>query len=420
MDKILKYKCMLKIEECSTYTMTVCNICGKDYSDASVCPHKKGTSYGGTTCTPYSGNICNLCNAAYNGWNCPHIDGQYSYEDAETCEIHTGTVCNLCGGNYDDASSCPHKRGTSYGGTACSPYTMTLCSICDKDYTDASICPHKMGQIYNATVCSTSRVLYCNICNIHYYGSTCPHVKSDYVMDYGNFTTRSMDIDTTNQSIIDSFEEYGKRIESVEIGENNTLQVDYSDETLQDIINRAKLITVSKPHYPVSAKMLEHYLDNTGETYTIRFSSMSDGWDFAFDNKVNQMNELVRAAEAFDRDTWMITPNWYSNSSTKVYEEDANDWKYAVNSYRTYIKAYVQKTGEDSFYSKLYYYMDDCYDWDNTNTTRTFGIVSPYELWTLNSAGLARSYLVKGTIKMEMSWNRGDKYNQMVKVISYE
>ena len=414
-------------EECTTYTMTVCNICGEDYSNAAVCPHKSGTSYGGTTCVPYSGMLCNLCNAAYSGWYCPHIDGQYSYEDAETCEIYSGSICNICGGNYNDASSCTHKNGTAYGGTTCSPYTMTCCSICDEDYTDASVCPHKIGQIYNVKVCSPTVELYCNICDIPYYGSTCPHIKSDYLIEYGNFTTKSMDIDMSNQLIIDAFEEYGQFIEVVDVKVGDNFEkhiVDYNSETLQDIINRANIFVYGTKFldaYPVSRKMLEHYLGNTGEAYTISFATMNKKWKFAGENEEIQINELLEAAEVFDRDTWIINQSKYDNNRNKEeYFKDINDWKFAVHAYSTHIKAYVQKQDNDSYHANIFYYMDDCYDWDKSDPELFLGLVSPHELWSLHSAGVARAYQVKGAIEMEISWNKGDRYNEGVKIISYK
>lgn len=159
-------------EECSTYEIYVCNICGENYWGGN-CPHHEGAWYDEGYCELDKLTICNICGNNYYDPNgaCSHWEG----ERYGQVECTTTTICNICGNNYYDAGgACSHWKGNRYGGILCQYNKVTICNICGQ-----CECEHETGRIYGDKECIPTDKMMCNICN-DWYMNCCHIVGREY------------------------------------------------------------------------------------------------------------------------------------------------------------------------------------------------------------------------------------------------
>ena len=163
---------------------------------------------------------------------------------------------------------------------------------------------------------------------------------------------------------------------------------------------------------PDAGKMLSHYLEKSGSTYTVDFKRMINEWDFAKTNRDQDINEALLAAEHLANANHNITfyrrQDINHNSPTQT---NGYNWPYAVGKYSTNIKCTVSKTG-NSYSADIFYYMYDVYDVNRTDTNKLGPLpLTPQNLWELHHGGLAKAYYVQGTTHLKITWSTGQRLN---------
>jgi hypothetical protein len=191
-------------------------------------------------------------------------------------------------------------------------------------------------------------------------------------------------------------------------------------------------------HMPQASKALRHFLKNTGNPYDIDFDKMINQAPSAYWLMVENLNELMYAAEEFLSDSSTIqsidigtvlpefahvTPD----NNTGVYEgkfgylkrtysiptpenlTPPGDWFYAVGNLDSWITATVNRQG-DIFTADINYHIKDYYRWDpDPGNDKRGGLVLDNEMAELHKVGLAREYPQYGTTTFNLEWKNGER-----------
>ncbi len=166
-----------------------------------------------------------------------------------------------------------------------------------------------------------------------------------------------------------------------------------------------------------AAKLLQHFMDGTGEQYTLNMNDfLEDSNNKAF--RDTDINRALRAAEQLAREGESLTLNQLSENLHRP----SDDWYYAVGTYfsdvdLTNLTVTVDENGVKHYSADIKYIATDFYNWDKNNTTPVinkkvlfFTITgpSPAELYRLHAAGLAREFLTYGEITYQnVTWTEG-------------
>jgi hypothetical protein len=158
---------------------------------------------------------------------------------------------------------------------------------------------------------------------------------------------------------------------------------------------------------PNAAKMLKHFLDNNGSTYTVNFKQMNNERSYSYEQRKNQINAALDAAEHLALQNHTIV--FYSISEYSNSNSESSDWGHSIGSYYSSIKCIATKS--DSNYSAtIYYYLNDFYDWDKSIYSMGNLPVSPREMWELHHGGLAKCYEVIGVNELYITWSEGQRW----------
>jgi len=162
----------------------------------------------------------------------------------------------------------------------------------------------------------------------------------------------------------------------------------------------------------VAADQLEHFLGNTGKTYTNYPVARMLGEDRTSPqskNFISYMNKLRIAAECYAAPNKAINVCSRTEAGFNLSGSDKN-WALSLGYYRFYIDCYVIQTGSNQYLVEDgYYFIRDYYDWDSdvSSADSILNVAIP-RLWELHYAGEARNYNVTGWSWFRMyNWQGG-------------
>lgn len=187
--------------------------------------------------------------------------------------------------------------------------------------------------------------------------------------------------DHTN-AVNNSNARYGAMPES-EIAQNK--------ENLENWIKTATVAAqLASNSYPLASDMLLHFLENTGNTYTLSSDNIKSSQEIEatveqmYDRLNNAFNDL-----AVDGITVI-----YGSSTVMDYDGSNNttDWKLAVNKCEIWGKVIADGTSS----KQTVIYVRDFYDWEAGGMDKIFDIAADI-LNQCHYAGLAKDYLVIGS-----------------------
>ena len=193
-------------------------------------------------------------------------------------------------------------------------------------------------------------------------------------------------------------------VESICYGMSYETRMNY----LQDTVIAVNAMIGTAPFLHYAASMLLHFLDNSGSTYYFDFSNMNNNWNIAYNNRINDINQTLSAAELLAEEEKSIT--FCSTSETQHQASEFNDWGLSIGKYSTNIKCTVSKNG-NYFNATIYYYLHDYYDYDNTDNEMGLLPVSPKEMWELHHGGIAKFFEIMGVNTLQIEWVLGQRYN---------
>ena len=192
-----------------------------------------------------------------------------------------------------------------------------------------------------------------------------------------------------------------------------------SDSDANSIIKKANTVITggSLIGWSNAAKLLQHFLDGTGEQYTLNMNDfLKDSNNKAF--RDTDINRALRAAEQLAREGESLTLNQLSENLHRP----SDDWYYAVGTYFSDVDLLnltvtVDENGVKHYSADIKYIATDFYNWDKNNTTPvinkkvlfvTITGPSPAELYRLHAAGRAREFLTYGEIVYKnVTWTEG-------------
>lgn len=172
--------------------------------------------------------------------------------------------------------------------------------------------------------------------------------------------------------------------------------------------------------YKDAGDSLNHYLNGNGQDYQRNFMKMNKEWKYAADNLTTEVNNVLDAAEYFNRTTHFTRTSYAQLGKAQDNRDDPSNWYYAIGNFNVTSTCSVTKIAPDSFSVTINYSFEDYYDWNQNNKDMGKLPVSPQELYLLHYSGYAQEYLNKGTSVIEVTWKSGQRYDSgaNVKVIS--
>jgi hypothetical protein len=152
-----------------------------------------------------------------------------------------------------------------------------------------------------------------------------------------------------------------------------------------------------------------HFLDNTGSTYTIRYSTLISDVQSARTVRNTEIDEALAFSETINKDDFDIT----STSATTGYatKTESANWYYAVGGYSAFGKGRVKRCNENykmTFTLKF----RDRYNWDTGKGVTINGIVIPdTSLGRLHAVGIAQEFNMVGEVTYIIKWKKGQRTN---------
>ncbi|MBQ8162979.1 MAG: hypothetical protein IJZ93_01240 [Clostridia bacterium] len=170
--------------------------------------------------------------------------------------------------------------------------------------------------------------------------------------------------------------------------------------------------------YKNAAKLMKHYLDGSGENFSIDMTSfLSDS--IAVQNRNTDIEKALRAAEILAIEGESVDIYQMQES---IFHNLSGDWRYAVGSYFTSIEMIGITFDGKTYTATLNYKVIDFYNWDESDSSPVFtgtlgtiiGSVSPKDLHQLHKAGMAQEFLSVGEISYTFSWKAGDSAQSVI------
>lgn len=218
---------------------------------------------------------------------------------------------------------------------------------------------------------------------------------------YGNFSTTQRTVSSADRE---------KQIKNSEL--DYATGSAYSAEQIKSINSAAnKIKNWAIIVFPNAKKMMEHYLDGSGDTYNIDMESFFSD-ETALKNRNEDLNNALRAAENLAVAGKKI--NIYQVEES-IYHNLSGDWKYSVGSYFSSVELYDVTVSNGVYTAKLKYIINDFYNWDPNDSGNLFsgavakivGDVSPRDLHQLHLNGTAKEFLSHGEITYRVTWVEG-------------
>ncbi len=199
------------------------------------------------------------------------------------------------------------------------------------------------------------------------------------------------------------------RLKQQENSTNDYNTENLSQNIIDDIIKRANLIITGGKVLACenASRLLSHFLGGSGNNYNFNIDEfMKD--EIALSNRNFDIDKALRVCEAIARcgktyETYQAKESLFHNLS--------GDYKYALGSYFSYIEitdiSVHLRNGKEVYSAKLKYSVTDFYNWDQNDTNKFLGFVSPSELHSLHKAGVAKEFLTYGEKVYDISWIQG-------------
>ena len=193
----------------------------------------------------------------------------------------------------------------------------------------------------------------------------------------------------------------------------NTKKGDYGTS-----LKRAHLLVSTFGKMP-AALSLGHFLENTGTTYS--FNSNKWGLLETYRGKehlaknTNDLMNVVEETVKNNQSLYFATNKELTGTNFSSHFEDLANigWWYAVGSTRATMTAKATNIDDKNYKMTLYYNIVDFYDWNEKGTVLNGGfggLVSDAEMYKLHTFGIAKQYRINIQYKMEITWQKGDRY----------
>lgn len=217
-------------------------------------------------------------------------------------------------------------------------------------------------------------------------------------------SSASASIPTSNQNAIDAAEaEYNSA--------NLAYKILANDRTNSTYLAAYALTVGALKSYPTASNCLNHFLDNTGTTYTaldLRAMLKENTTYYQYGRLTNEVNGMMSAMEVFagpSASLKIVEIEQHTDDSSV----QGNNWFYSIGKYRTWSYFSGARSGSSTSYSgTLTYHLEDYYDWD-PNAGGYFLSIASLSLWELNYVGMARNYRISSKIDIPLSWNMGQR-----------
>lgn len=221
-----------------------------------------------------------------------------------------------------------------------------------------------------------------------------------YEKDYGNFSTVNKRTPPFDRE---------KQIKSSQSDYNTGSS--YPAERLAEILSSAgKIKNLGTLVYPNAAKFMAHYLEGSGEDYTIDMEKFLEN-AIAKQNMNADIERAKKAAQELvikgkTADVYQKTESLHHNLT--------GDFKYCLGSYFAYVEMHNVSFDGTTYTATVKYTVIDFYNWDKTDTTPVFdgfvskivGSISPADLHQLHTSGVAKEFLSIGELSYEISWTK--------------
>ncbi|MBQ7760911.1 MAG: hypothetical protein IJ400_02535 [Clostridia bacterium] len=189
----------------------------------------------------------------------------------------------------------------------------------------------------------------------------------------------------------------------------------YPQDQLDKIKDTAEMLTIGSTvlSYPNSAIFMSHFLSGSGDNLTLDIDTFLKN-EIAKENRNQDINNALIACEAIAQIDSSLSFNQVSES---LFHNLEGDWKYCLGSYFTSIKIEnltISYEGGTKYYSAdVTYIIQDYYNWDEHDTSKVFGLVSPSELHQLHKAGMAKEFLTYGEKTYSLKWAEGIRVEKL-------
>ncbi len=160
-----------------------------------------------------------------------------------------------------------------------------------------------------------------------------------------------------------------------------------------------------------AAAHLQHFLLNSGTTYTIRFKGMNDESQDAKKHFIKELNDALAAAE---RLTEQKSPVQMVTIKEESASNDEGNWLYAVGRYRTWARGSASRNCKKYQLNWSFNFRDN-YDWDLNNGLKG-GLVTDREMALLHRWGVAREYEMVGEQTVVISWTKGQRFGSGIEI----
>lgn len=188
----------------------------------------------------------------------------------------------------------------------------------------------------------------------------------------------------------------------------------YSQSKLNSVLSNATLIknVGSLLGYTNASGFIDHFLQNTGENYTIDMSKLLTDTN-ALGNRNASLSNALRACEMLAVKGETI--NVFQKSEV-VHHNLTGDWRFSLGSYFSSIEIQNLSFDGSKYRATFIYKVTDYYNWDPSDSNSVFsgaagaltGNISPKDLHHLHRAGMAKEFLSVGQVSYTVEWSRGD------------
>ncbi len=203
---------------------------------------------------------------------------------------------------------------------------------------------------------------------------------------------------------------------------NNPEYLDMTQSQLNTTKNEAGIIKLSSFLYPNGAAYMTHYLNGSGENYTIDMGTGKKGF-FKTNETKNHRNtritEAMRAAEQLAMEGGSIDV-YQKGEVVNHFSNSTEDWRLAVGSYFTCINMLdvivtVGADGTKTYTANVVYHVEDYYNWNKNDYNKQIkGLLpSPHDLHQLHVAGMAQEFTSMGTATYSITWTEGQSFSDV-------
>ena len=167
-----------------------------------------------------------------------------------------------------------------------------------------------------------------------------------------------------------------------------------------------------------AARALNHFLDNSGDTYTFNNDSSVLKTYRGKENLAKNINTLLKLGE----ETVKVSKNItfasnveFNGTDYSRHLEDIADigWWYAIGYTRATMVSNIKNIDDQTYEMDLKYRIVDFYDWDKDQTYLNGGfggLISDAEMYNLHTFGYAKQYRINMEFNVKIRWNKGDRY----------